>query len=449
MSKFTCISVLFLSSLLGECDPMAGARSTPSGSLGNGGKSAPWANAQGVARALTYLRPDRGRPCPFGRGDERCPNQAVVRSRAGPVRSDHALNFMGEIKVKVCHVLLLSAAVSLVGCGVPGAEVDTLKERATALKQTERHAENVYGHYQGAASGRITFSLATLESGRVSDVLSRSVNEIVGVPDYRITMKQLGTDLTSVSLETRDPATDEWVAPVLLSKFDKLGRSTDAAEYRLLSIGVIVDGKPSEHRSLEVCWAAESYCLVMDPVVENLEAFALDRARLLAQGWKVEQTTTPPAAGGIGTMAVCAMGRNHSWGGYTLTWGSYTRTYKNVYNITVAEHYLGAQQTGISCYISGSSCLAGAYGYSNTSSCYANLGFNCDCDNTGNQTGTSSNAARAWSESKCEHKNVLQGSANVSWSKGGVGANFSINWATSGGTVHSNGGTLYDYCAWF
>jgi hypothetical protein len=44
---------------------------------------------------------------------------------------------------------------------------------------------------------------------------------------------------------------------------------------------------------------------------------------------------------------------------------------------------------------------------------------------------------------------VFSGSANVSWAKSGFGADFTINWSTSGGTVDSNGGTLYDSCGWW
>lgn len=310
---------------------------------------------------------------------------------------------------------------------------------------TDEHAQDVYGHYQDAANGLVRFDLTTVEAGRVSDVLDRSVNELLGVPPFRLTLQELGTELTAVEQRARDAATDEWAQPVMLSTFASLGRELEDATYRILAVQTELEGKHLSHRALQVCFGADG-CVVMDPVVERLESFAEDRARLLAEGWKVE--TKVQELGEVRPQAVCTLSSNHAAVSRSLTWSSRTITYKNLYGITVVTHRLGGQQTGISCYVSSGSCRAGTFGYSNASSCDANLGFNCDCANTGAQSGATTPSARAWSETKCEHKNVLQGSANVSWSRGGTGANFSISWSTSGGTVNSNGGTQYDTCAW-
>lgn len=338
-----------------------------------------------------------------------------------------------------------NALVFAVGFGAMFAGCSS--DNAGDLTDTDSHAREVYGHYQDAAGGKVQFEVSTVESGRLLDVLDRSVNELVSVPGYRLTMEEQGTEITAIKSQARDSSTDEWAQPVLLSKFDDLGRDTGAASYRILSVNVNRGGELSAHRALQVCWDAGANCLVMDPVVERLESFAEDRARLLAEGWKVE-SQVKQLGGEVQAQAVCTLSSNFNAVSRSLTWASRTITYKNLYGITVVTHRLGSQQTGISCYVSSGSCRAATFGYSSASSCDANLGFNCDCSNTGNQSGTSTNAARAWSETKCEHKNVLQGSANVSWSRSGVGAGFNISWSTSGGTVNANGGTQYDTCAW-
>jgi hypothetical protein len=334
-------------------------------------------------------------------------------------------------------VLAMSFGAALVSC---------TQSDESSLSDTDAHAQRVYESYAEASRGRVQFDVRTVEAGRVAEVMHRSVNELLGVPEHRLVMEELGTELTDVSMIARDRATDEWSSPVMLSGFETYGRDTSAATYRVLAVQATVDGVATEHRALQVCFVDEADCSVMDPVVDRLESFAEDRARLLAEGWKIESREV--SGGEVSTLARCTLASNFNNVGRSLTWSSRTITYKNLYGITVVTHRLGGQQTGISCYVSGTACRAATFGYSNASSCDANLGFNCDCSNTGMQSGTGTSAARAWSETKCEHKNVLQGSANVSWTRGGTGANFSISWSTSGGTVNSNGGTLYDTCAW-
>ncbi len=338
--------------------------------------------------------------------------------------------------VRKAAVVAMSVGALVAGC---------TSEDVASPTDSETHAQEVYGHYQDAAGGRVRFDVTTVESGRVNAVLGRSVNELLGVPDFRLTLEELGTEITSVKQQARDAATDEWAQPVMLSTFASLGRDLDEGTYRILSVHTELEGKQLTHRALQVCFGSDG-CVVMDPAVERLESFAEDRARLLAEGWKVE--TKVQELGDVRPQAVCTLSSNFNAVSRSLTWSSRTITYKNLYGITVVTHRLGGQQTGISCYVSSGSCRAGTFGYSNASSCDANLGFNCDCANTGAQSGATTPAARAWSETKCEHKNVLQGSANVSWSRGGTGANFSISWSTSGGTVNSNGGTQYDTCGW-
>lgn len=352
--------------------------------------------------------------------------------------------------MKARSLLPLVVTVFQVGCTGPGEDAGGLGQMNSALAQSDAHAKQVYGQYQDASGGQIAFELSTLRTGRVNDVLEQPVQSLVDVPAFWIAMQSQGTEIANVRREPRDPTTDEWAKSVLLSKFDELGRATGEATYQLLQVRAKLAGEVTEHRALQVCWAAQDYCLVMDPVVLNLEAYAEDRARLQAEGWKVESTYggTAIRSGEVGVMSVCSLNSSPQYGWRSYTWSPLTITYKNLYGITVVEKNMAGQQVQVSCYVSGSSCLAAGSGYSWASSCWANVGFNCDCDYTGNQSGTSTNAARAWSESKCSHKNFIEGTANVSWTKGGLGANFTINWSTSGGSLDAIGGTYYDSCGW-
>jgi hypothetical protein len=359
---------------------------------------------------------------------------------------------MKALVKSVCMVALFAGCGGPTGDTQPQGEVGEVELSAEELSRAGNidYAKQVYGNYQEAAGSVITFEVASERFGRLTELVERPLQEVVSVPDYWISMESFGTEIKSVTREARLGTDDEWTSPVELSRFNELGKSTKAATYALLNVRTSLDGQVTEHKALQACWPAQSYCLVIDPVVRDLEGFAEDRARLKAQNWRVQEEEAPPAApeGEVGIQRVCSLNSRPTAGGLSYTWGSFTRTYKNLYGVTVVQKTLGGQKIGISCYISGTYCKASGNGYSWASSCWANLGFNCDCDNTGNQTGVTGSAARAWSQTKCGHKNVLSGSTNISWSRSGVGAGFTINWGTSGSSVDSSGGTMYDACSW-
>lgn len=334
-------------------------------------------------------------------------------------------------------VSLLGGPLALVGCGSAPVTGDT---DATAS------AEAVYASYQAGAKDRVQFTVSELGRGPLATLAGQPVNELLGVPNYWLRMEQSGTEIADLARTPRDPATDEWRQPILLGRFEELGRPLGEGTYELLGVRMTLDGQATEHRALRVCWAAQSFCTVMDPVVNQLSAFAETRARLLAEGWgvKVEEELVKPGDRGA-QATVCSLNSNPSLTRRALTKGGYTLQYKNVFGVVLVQKNMGAQQAGISCYVSSGACRSSGYGYSYTSSCSTFLGYNCDCANTGSLDGTSQPATRAWSETRCAHSLVL--AADVSFSVNGTGANFSINWTTAG-SVDSNGGQIYDSCAY-
>src|SRR5262245_57098764 len=115
--------------------------------------------------------------------------------------------------------LLAVTMMSLVGCGgvddIHRKESDALQASASALTRPGpgAHAREVYSHHQDASGGRFAFELAVLKSGRVTDVMDQPIQALVSVPDYWLVVQSMGTDISSVSREARDPATDEWASP--------------------------------------------------------------------------------------------------------------------------------------------------------------------------------------------------------------------------------------------
>lgn len=302
------------------------------------------------------------------------------------------------------------------------------------------HAESVYASYAQASGGAVNFEVAPLQAGMLQDIADVPANVLLGVPDYWLRMESRGTEILAVHREARDIAQDEWQGPVDLRHFDELGRPVAEADYRVLEVTTRHQGSESVHQAFEVCWAASGYCVVMDPVVLQVEGFYRDRQRLLDQGWAPVESVEK--AGGS-----CTLNSQPTATGKSITYGAYWVEYLNIFGVVLVRKDMGGQQVGISCYVSGDQCLSSGYGYSNTSSCFANLGYSCDCENTGNQIGTSADgtSTKSWSESKCAHRALL--TANVSWTIEGVGSGFNVHWDTAG-SVDSIGGQLYDACSW-
>jgi len=353
------------------------------------------------------------------------------------------------------RVLALSLPMIL-AAGCSGELADTGADIGAASYHEENaYAEGVYGDYQAATKDQVRFELTTLQTGALEEISDRSINETLGVPATWLEMSQQGTEIVGVRLAPRDAAQDEWAAPVLLSGFEEMGLALADGTYRLLSVRATLEGEggaASEHSALEVCWEAQGHCIVMDPVVLQLDAFSQTRRRLLAEGWASEMTpgevVARPSSDGFTALASCTLNSHPTWTAAHLNYGGYWVDYKNVFGMTLVHKDVGAQRAGVSCYVaSDGACKSSGYGFSNTSSCWANLGYTCDCDNTGNHIGLSADGStvKSWSETRCTHS--LFADASVSWTIEGVGSGFNIRWNTSG-SVDSNGGQLYDGCSW-
>jgi hypothetical protein len=339
--------------------------------------------------------------------------------------------------------LLLGAALSI-GCA-PKSE--------PTHGELDAYAESVYDNYEIAAGGRIELDVATLETGSLDELAGVDLAGLLGVPETWIRMEQRGTEITAVHREARDPAQDEWLQQVDMREFENMGRPLAEGMYRVLAVTVSVDGVSATHRALEACWAREGFCIVMDPVLLQADAFLHQRQRLLAEGWEpIEIAAFEPQDGKqqpltATTTAACTLNSSPANTRKSITYPGYAVEYRNIFGLVLVRKDVGAQQAGVTCFVNGAGqCVSSGFGFSNASSCFGNIGYTCDCDNTGNQVGISADgsATRSWSETRCTHMAFL--SASVSWTIEGVGSSFNIQWQTAG-SVDSNGGQIFDSCS--
>lgn len=344
--------------------------------------------------------------------------------------------------MRLASISLLAASTGLTA-GCTAGDAPTYGEMSA-------YAETVYDQYQDAAGGRIDFDLITLETGHLADLAGAGVEDIVGVPGTWIRMSQRGTEITDLAREPRDPAQDEWQRRIDVRAFEELGYPLDSGTYRLIAVTARLDGVASTHQALEACWAEHEHCIVMDPVVLQADAFAQQRQRLQAEGWApvevLGRDTERVQPLDADTAATCSLNSDPDQTHVHVDYPAYPIELRNVFGMVLVRKEMGAQRAGVSCFVDGSgACTSSGFGFSEASSCFANLGYTCDCENTGNQVGTSDDGSstQSWAETRCSHRAFLD--ASVSWSRSGQGTSFAIQWDTAG-SEDANGGQLFDSC---
>lgn len=324
-------------------------------------------------------------------------------------------------------------------------------QAAPAAPQIGNYAEGLYAEYAAGTGGKISFQIATVDSGSLTSLQGTSFSSLLTVPPYRIETSDHGTEL-------RNP---QFVTPLVASyalhdmgysvdKFQQVGYPLSDGTYRRLNVTASIGGDTRQHQAMEFCWAQQKHCSVLDPVVVFLQSKVDNRLRLAASGWgpRVSPIMNNQAADQKVSQdkqiyATCGLASHHNWIGETITWKAYTVTYSDIFGITLVTKHLGLQQYGMSC---DASCRPAPYSRSDSSSASGTLGWTTACARTGGASGITSRTSREIAETKCTHEWAAQASASVTIE--GSGASISASWKLGGG-VDSNGGELTDTCSYF
>lgn len=315
-------------------------------------------------------------------------------------------------------------------------------------QSTSTYAEAVYTTYEEAAGGKIQFDVAVLADGKLSTIADRPLVETLeGVPADWIVFHAEGIQISEVARGPRNPAIDEWTNPPALTDFDDIGYPIADAAYRLLEVSATLDGTTTKHRALEACWDTLQHCVVIDPVVAQVDGYYRNHLRWVAEGWgpqelvdTYDETPDPQAA-----TRSCKLSR------YTTTskrfyWPAlYVASY-NIVGWKQYENWIGSQDISLRCYINtNGNCKIAAASTSYGSSCRSSmLGWSCDCDNI-DFYGYTGSTAKTAAQSKCVN---TFGGAQIDVGVSGAGATFSLSWTISSGTQYTNGGSYTDSCVW-
>jgi hypothetical protein len=300
------------------------------------------------------------------------------------------------------------------------------------------YAEGVYSDYAAATGNRILFEVTTLQNGPLSELGGQRFGDVIQASGYRIETSMINLDFDLPHVVTVPAKSTDRQLTATVEDFDKVGYPSRQGQYRLLEIGVGLGTEKTTHQALEFCWPKQGHCGVLDPAVTFLDTMVQNRRRLQAEGLNVKINLDPATS-----KSTCQLASHRGYIGITYTWGGYSVNYKDIFGITLVHKSLGGQQSGLRC---DASCHPAPYGYSNSSSCYGNLGYSCACGNAFG-SGKTGGTGKSISETKCTHQLFTASQASVSI-KNNFTASVSLSWTVNGG-VDSNGGSFLDTCGFF
>ncbi|MEO8672908.1 MAG: hypothetical protein ABI411_16435 [Tahibacter sp.] len=308
----------------------------------------------------------------------------------------------------------------------------------------EGYAERLYADYAAAGSD-VSFDVTETASGALKELSGLTLARVAGPTTYALESSEGALTLSDVKIVNDSARADSGEADLSIDGFDSAGWPIAEGTYRNLAIRVSVGKDVQSHNAVEFCWAAKNHCVVYDPNILFLDSIVNGQRELKASGWAPvrQYERAEPLAGSKATASHCGLASNPNNIGYSLTWGAYTRKYKNVYGITMVTKNLGSQQSGIRCT---SSCNVAPFGYSNSSSAFANIPFSVDCGHAFG-SGTTGHTGKFDSETKCAHRLTFSAKADASVEHYGS-ASVDIKWDTTG-SIDSNGGHMIDTCGYF
>jgi hypothetical protein len=347
-----------------------------------------------------------------------------------------------------CRMLLSMTAVlvMLLVISVPMAQA---QEAATAVVTSPQsllvshYADGLYKEYAAGTAGKISFSVQTIETGRMSDLAGKLFSSLVTAPPYRILTDQFGTSLNKPRfVQPENPGYGLHDMNYKADQFADYGFPLEDGLYRRLRVTATIAGDVRSHEAMEFCWAALNHCAVLDPVVVFLQSKVDTRLQLAAQGWGPRLMRTETMKGAVTPSGTCGLSSHHSWTGETLTWSPWTAWAKDIFGITLWQENLAQQIDGTSC---NTSCKPLPFTTSSTSSSFANLGYTTACAHKGD-AGVTGATSRSIAETECTEEFIGQASASVSVN--GSGASISFSWSL-GGSSNGNGGIYTDSCGYF
>lgn len=309
------------------------------------------------------------------------------------------------------------------------------------------YAEGVYRDYSAASSDSVNFSVHTLASGDMKELVGMPMSAFTGVPAYSVYVQEEAMALREVQFVKSD--LNEMYLDDLdfrVEEFDKTGFPVDHGHYRHLEITVGIGKDSRTHRAIEFCWSAQDHCVVFDPNVDFIDSVVNNMRAAKASGWAPQIVGEPAATTidlGNETMAGrCGLASHPSWTGASITWPARTLTYKSLVGLKVVTKRIGTIQAGLRCT---TSCNPAPFGYSNASSASAIYPNSVQCDHAARH-GTSGKSGKFAGKGGCAHRFVLGAKLNATAKGVGVGVDVKLDWT---GGLDYNGGHYYDTCGRF
>jgi len=326
------------------------------------------------------------------------------------------------------------------------------------------YAEDVYQQYANDAGPNITIEVSTLRTGKVSEFEHKGMQSLLPAPAYRVMPRQWMPDAQRASFVVpQDQEFGHHDFAYNVDGFEHFGYRLGDGSYRRLQVTVNIDGgRPETHQAVEFCWAKQSHCAILDPVIPFLESQVNNRLRRALAGPDLtisnsssdsggpslrSQLMAPSASPTVSAAAVktCGLASHKTWKG--LSWSTPALTYRvnDIFGNPFFTVNIAGESGAITCT---ASCLAAPAATLSPSSGLGNLGYTVSCASKAVTSGTPLTAIGVSdAETQCAVGYIVS-SASVGVS--GKGASVSLSFKLSGSVAQYSGGArVVDTCAYF
>lgn len=153
---------------------------------------------------------------------------------------------------------------------------------------TTDFAEELYSDFQKYTGKSAKVGVEVVATYHGSEIAGTRIIDLLGVPKHRITANNTMRYIEPPSFGPVDVnilEEDDGFYAKTFAYYDGIGLPVALMEARALAVSVEINGVSQSHQAIELCWASQGYCTVLDPVMPSLVSSVRGIRKHLATGY--------------------------------------------------------------------------------------------------------------------------------------------------------------------
>ena len=178
------------------------------------------------------------------------------------------------------NVLFFAVAFALAHNAYAGKAEDDLANKG--------YAEALYADFSKYASGEIQFKIRTLHEASGKELAKQTFVGALGYPVRSLDLTADATRIWNVSFTDNPSKLDFESTTQTFEQYDDLGLPIARAVPRFIEVVSTIGKSTDIHSALELCWAEQDYCTVIDLTMPQILTEVRNIRRLRAEGYRTE-----------------------------------------------------------------------------------------------------------------------------------------------------------------